>query len=451
MYDHWDIKSDILQADEIPLATSRCIISTIQSFKSEDKVQEWADKLNYSSGKTIKALNIGLVILDECHYAFLSNTHTAISKLLPDVHQIGLSATPIKLNKLITEYFDDVSYSLSTQELIDLGYCVPPKLQVLDVNPLDSDELYSTIIASYTQKHSGQKAIIFLKTIEECLEVSALFELAGINALAITSKFTGKGRTKALKEFRSNKEGSLQVLTTVNVLTAGFDSPNVEVIYMPYKVSSVVNYVQRVGRGLRICPEIGKKFCTIYAASKTPKLESGQWERMNATLLGANRKKDNDTYTEDLDFSLMTEVKKVWTMEIVRMAKAIERKGMVNLSNMIINKKFPEDLLDVMRNMPISKPYKLSKAKLSPAQAKVLTRYEVTTDLTKQEASVIIDGIAQKEQWTIPAWKMVQTGQYKGRQWKQVPFMYLKALHWGNETKREWNVYRARLKQEMSK
>jgi len=450
-YKHFDIKSDVLQASEIPLADSKCIVSTIQSFKSEEKVQEWANKLNYSTGKTIKALNIGLVFIDECHHAFLSNTHKAIDAILPDVNLIGLSATPIKENKLITDHFDDVAFSLSTQELIDLGYCVPPELKVLAVNPLDETELYSTMIASYKQSHSGQKAIIFLKTIEECMNVASLFELAGVNALAITSKLTGRTRTKSLNDFRSNKEGSLEVLTTVNVLTAGFDSPNIQVIYMPYKVSSVVMYVQRCGRGLRICPEIGKTKCTVYAASKTPILESGQWEKMNKVLLGANSKKEQETYLDDLDLTLLTETKKRWTMEIVRMAKAIEGKGLINLSNMIIGKKFPEDLLDVMRGMPISKPYKLSKAKLTPAQAKVLDRYEVTTDLTKQEASIVIDGISRKEGWTIPKWKMVQSGRYKGRQWKDVPFMYLKALHWGDVTKKEWNLYRSRLKQEMNK
>ncbi|MEA2037973.1 MAG: helicase-related protein, partial [Nanoarchaeota archaeon] len=349
--------------------------------------------------------------------------------------------------KLITEYFDDVPYTLSSQELIDLGYCVPPELKILDVNPLDKEDLYASILASYNQNHKGQKAIIFLKTIEECKDVAQLFDMSGINSIAITSEYTGKSRDKTLNEFRSNKKGSPMVLTTVNVLTAGFDSPNVEVIYMPYPIDSVVSYVQRVGRGLRICPEINKTKCIVYAASKTPKLEEGKWIKMNNTLLGANRKKSNDDYMSDLDYSLLTEVKRRWTLDVVNMAKEIERKGLTNLSSMVINKQFPEDLLDVMKDMPICKPYKYSKAKATPAQIKVLKRYEINSNVTKQEASILIDGIAKKERWKIPEWKVVQTGTHKGKLWKNISYMYIKALPWGNETKREWNLYRAKLKE----
>lgn len=442
LLDHWDIKSDILQAQDIPNAKSRCIISTIQSFKNEEKVQEWANKLGYGN-KTIDNLNIGLVFYDEVHYAFKSNTHKAIDAILPNVYQIGLSATPIKNNQLITDHFDDVAFKLSTQELIDMGFLVPPRLKVLDVNPLNQDELYTSLVTTYKLNHNGKKAIIFLKTIDDCMDLASIFIESNVKAMAITSKVSGDVRAKDLDSFRSNAKGSINVLITVNVLTAGFDSPNVEVIFMPYKISSIVNYIQRVGRGLRICPEINKTECIVYAASKTPKLDAKKWEQMNTKLLGSNSSKKADNYIDEIELSMLSEIKLKWTKDVVRVCKEIERKGMTNLASKIINKDFPEDLLNVLKDLPVYKPTKISNAKATLKQRSVLRKYEIDSNVTKQEASVLINAIAAKENWDIPEWKKVKTGKYKGRNWDNISYMYIKSLPWGNETRLEWNVYRA--------
>lgn len=67
-----------------------------------------------------------------------------------------------------------------------------------------------------------------------------------------------KERARLIKEFR---EGKLKYLVNVNVLTTGFDAPNVDcVVLMRATVSAGLSY-QMIGRGFRICP--GKQDCLV--------------------------------------------------------------------------------------------------------------------------------------------------------------------------------------------
>src|SRR5699024_12191854 len=56
--------------------------------------------------------------------------------------------------------------------------------------------------------------------------------------------------------------GEIRVLTSVQVLTTGFDSPRVDCVLMARPTKSQGLYVQAVGRGLRLHPELGSASCT---------------------------------------------------------------------------------------------------------------------------------------------------------------------------------------------
>ena len=65
-------------------------------------------------------------------------------------------------------------------------------------------------------------------------------------------------RASVLRDFR---EGTLQVLTNVGVLTEGFDDPEVSCIAMARPTRSEAMYIQCVGRGMRLFKN--KKDCII--------------------------------------------------------------------------------------------------------------------------------------------------------------------------------------------
>ena len=271
--DEWGLESGVLQANRLPAGGDRCVITTMQSFSKRNKLERWS--LNAGGfSPSIDRLKITLLVIDEVHR--WCKTYEQIEEMFPNALIIGFTATPFKENKLMTNMFDCVAYTISTQELIDMGHLVPPILNEIDFDTTDEADMYAKIIQVYRERHHKQKAVVFLRTIEQCDTLRNIMLQTGIKASAITSKFTGEGRDEALRFFRQG-DGA-DVLITVDVLTAGFDSPNLRAIFMPYKVGSVTTYLQRVGRGLR--PDKGKTHCDIYAGSNSPGIEPGFWEKI---------------------------------------------------------------------------------------------------------------------------------------------------------------------------
>lgn len=416
--EEWGLASEVLQADRLPSIKAQTIITTMQSFRSEDKLLGWSRKLSFGAG-SLERLNIGLIIIDECHLMG-NDSYQNILEMFPNAYIIGFTATPFRQNKLMTNLFDSVAYTVSTQELIDQGYLVPPVLNQIDYDTTDQADMFAKIINAYKAKHQGHKAVVYLKTIEEANLCRNILEDAGITSRAVTSKLTGDSRDELLKTFRSG--GGPDILTTVDVLTAGFDSPNLRAIFMPYKVGSVTTYLQRVGRGLR--PDAGKSQCDVYVNSNAPKIEAGFWEKVNKQMLNVGRN------TEEFDLSELLEMKDiiskeeyVWTKEVVDMAKQARLKGMESIYNMIVKREFPKEMLDCFVESP--PVFRKSKVKATEKQKKYVESigYNAST-LTKVEASAIIDMHRRSKGWKPSQEEIVPHGKHKGKHFSQVPPAY---------------------------
>lgn len=422
--EEWDIKSGVLQASKYPDTDVQTIITTMQSFSMEEKLNQWEGKSHFGIGD-YKRLNIGLLIIDECHRVG-SDSYSDILAMFPDAHVIGFTATPFRKNKLMTNLFEEVSYTISTQELIDQKYLVPPLLNQLDFNATDQAEMFSNIINTYKTRHNGHKAVVYLKTIAEAELLRNVLVDAGISSSAVTSKLTGKRRDEVLSDFRSG--GGADILTTVDVLTAGFDSPNLRAIFMPYKVGSVTTYLQRVGRGLRI--DEGKTHCDVYVDNDAPSIEAGFWEKITKQMLNTGRKEYDNL--EDLveygenDFS---SEEYLWTKEVVAMARTARMKGMETLYNQIVNKEFPKEMLEVfVKDIPCT-TRKGAKTKPTDKQLWYLRDKGFdTVGLTKQECSAMIDAHRRSQGWVPPQDEIVPSGKHKGKHFSKVPPMYWKSI-----------------------
>jgi ATP-dependent helicase IRC3 len=65
-------------------------------------------------------------------------------------------------------------------------------------------------------------------------------------------------RTELLGKF---KNGELTHMVNCNILTEGFDCPEIECVAMLRRTDSRAMFVQCLGRGLRLAPEINKADC----------------------------------------------------------------------------------------------------------------------------------------------------------------------------------------------
>ena len=413
----FDIETEVLQGSDLPYK-AKCVVTTMQSLCKEEKIIRWAKSIQYRSAD-IKKLSVGLLIIDECHLIGC-DTYDTILDLFPNVNVVGFTATPFRSNKLMSDFFDVISYTISMGELIEGGYLVEPDLNLVEFNTWDTEELYSSLI-NICEKHPKEKIVIYLKTIQECLDARNILVDYGLVAEAITSRMSNTRRNTVLKEFNDN-EGKVSILLTVNVLTAGVDFPALTVLIIPYKVNSVVTYLQRVGRALR--PYTGKTKCYIYAGSNSPGISKGFWEKIHTQMLKQGRK-EYDNYLDEYEFDkrAMDKQKYEWTKRIVELAKLVKKKGMSNLHNLIVRKEFPRRFLDCLLEAPPSITNKSEKMATAGQLEYISKHINCPVDLTKNEANALSLTI-RRSLGEIKKEELVKEGMHKGKHYSEVPHAY---------------------------
>jgi type I restriction enzyme R subunit len=68
------------------------------------------------------------------------------------------------------------------------------------------------------------------------------------------------------------------VAVTVDLLTTGFDAPDVKNIVFVRPLRSAILYKQMKGRGTRLCEDINKRYFTIFDYSGASQLEDAEFD-----------------------------------------------------------------------------------------------------------------------------------------------------------------------------
>lgn len=420
----WGVDTGILQADTLPRVNDKVIITTMQSARDEAKIKKWAKKVSGFSS-SIERLNVELIIIDETHFLGC-DSYDKILEMFPNATVIGFTATPFRQNQLMTNMFETVAYTISMEELIDRGYLVRPELVKLDFDTTEIGDVASKIAGIYQNYHKGEKCVAYLKTIEDCNLVRQILVANGIPARAVTSELVGDDRNELLQKYKSGE--AEDILLTVDVLTAGFDSPNVMAIIMPYKVSSVVTYLQRVGRGLR--PYKDKKSCKIYVGSRWPNYKDGYWEKMTSDAMKAGGKKfDNHQDIVDYGELACTQEEYVWSMEVVKASEHVRKFNMDSIADMILRVDFPKKLLQALVDYDATPANKNQLGKITKAQKKTLEDMGLYKEgMSKHEASVLLDLNSIANGREVDARLIVPIGLHKGKRFDRVPSMYWRII-----------------------
>ena len=226
-----------------------------------------------------KVGHIDICIVDECHCIshkdeggyrkFLND----LLKINPAMRIIGYSATPFRLGHgYITDkpaMFDALLTPVSIEELIYKGFLAPlrskhttEKLDVSGVKKrggefieselqaaVDTDPKNRAVVDEVMRMAGDRKAwLFFCAGVEHANHVAMVLQEKGIAAACVTGKTPMKEREKILADF---KAGRLRALTNANVLTTGFDYPDIDLIAMMRPTMSPSLYVQMAGRGMR--------------------------------------------------------------------------------------------------------------------------------------------------------------------------------------------------------
>lgn len=372
------------------------IFVTMQKMAKPDYRKEVASIVENKLARSPK-----YIIIDEAH-SFGAESYNLICKLIPDAKVIGLSATPFRSNRYSFGLFDKVSYTISMSELIEKGFLVPPNLVQISI-PEDKKTDGGRIALSYKiwkerESTSGLVTVVYFPTTEIAKAALASFtQDKNCRAAYIDGKTQIKVAKKILEDARN---GHYDVLINCQKLETGVDIPNIGSIIMPYAVGSVVKYMQRIGRALRLYED--KKYANIYLFGDTPSIEKGNWEKLHDKALKARDPLPSEQLLEDFndeEFKKAPPLLVEWTKKAIEACQILEGNDLVAVSRLLATKKFPKkyDLFieKILQGAIPSQGYDTTP--ISKIQTQIITeRYGLedrhVATLTKKEASAIING-----------------------------------------------------------
>ena len=97
--------------------------------------------------------------------------------------------------------------------------------------------------------HGRTKILFFGCSVEHSRQIALMLKmLYGMKTAYVDSKTDSDARSAAIESFRS---GDLEVLCNFDVLTAGFDAPNIDCVFVGRPIRSTLLYTQMIGRGMR--------------------------------------------------------------------------------------------------------------------------------------------------------------------------------------------------------
>jgi len=221
------------------------------------------------------------IIIDEAH--LISNSQDSMYNTFLGslkVPCIGLTATPYRLNGGLIygpgKMFDAVSFNVSSKRLTEEGYLSPLKVygstsefntegvatqagdfKLSDLSlRFDREAVSSQIVNDLLKyKENYKHWLVFCIDIAHAENVSNLLNKAGITCEAVHSE---SPRDQSLIDF---KDGKIQAVTNVNILTVGFNYPEIDLIAVLRPTKSPTLHVQLLGRGCRTSKN--KKHCLV--------------------------------------------------------------------------------------------------------------------------------------------------------------------------------------------
>lgn len=284
-----DRTSDIQKTDNL------LIVSKDSIGRNLDRLDSWL-----ASEKEL------YLIVDEAHHSTAKTYRKVIDYVkskVPSVKIIGLTATPFRtaedeqglLAKIYSDGIKDgravhgdigITYQIGLKELINrqilskpifesyyteeeygdsLGLDAWESIQHLDVIPDDIAEQIAVsaarnklIVDTYLEKAKDYgQTLVFAVNINHAIALSALFNKAGVKADYIISSIkdiiTGVtiSREENEKKLQAYRDGRLQVLINVNILTEGVDLPQTKTVFLARPTVSTILMTQMVGRALR--------------------------------------------------------------------------------------------------------------------------------------------------------------------------------------------------------
>jgi superfamily II DNA or RNA helicase len=272
---------------------NKAIVSTVKQLSKRENYPCYVAMVETLKNRIkegiINTSEVGLVIIDEAHH---NSFHKLLGKFT-NANILGVTATPFSSNIELPmrKNYDELIVGESIESLINQGYLAKPVSWRYDVelNSLKtgihgdftvstSDELYSSpamlelLLHAYEEHSKNKKTLIFNNGIFTSKAVCHYFEEAGYPIKHLDNYSSAIERADTLKWFKKTKGA---ILTSVSILTTGFDEPTIQTVILNRATTSITLYHQMIGRGSRRLPQ-KKTFNIIDLGNNTDRF--GEWK-----------------------------------------------------------------------------------------------------------------------------------------------------------------------------
>jgi type I restriction enzyme R subunit len=269
-----------------------------------------------------------VVVIDECHRSGFGDWFGVLEHF-GSAFQLGLTATPreldqtgrplteIELRRDSYQYFGDPAYIYTLRQAIEDGYLVPYLLEER-VSNVDLDGFTAADGKSYDTANFEREIRLpdrtkFIaedlwqllnkyslqdeKTIIFCVDdTHAAFMAAELRRISgdpdYAARITRSERNSHQLERNFGEVGRAKprVAVTVDLLTTGFDAPDVKNIVFARPLKSSILYKQMKGRGTRLCDDIDKRYFTIFDYVGASALEDTEFDGHPANIQKSQKK-----------------------------------------------------------------------------------------------------------------------------------------------------------------
>lgn len=257
-----------------------------------------------------------LVIVDECHRSGFGDWF-GILEHFGSALQLGLTATPRDLEEgarpLTNEeqrrdtyhYFGEPVFTYSLKQAIEDGYLVPYLLEERitnvdeegftgpdgrryttanferDIRMPDRTKAIAKDLWEVLSKYElqNEKTIVFcVDDTHAAFMAQELRGLSGDPDFAARITRAERNSHQLERNFAVVGPSNPRIAVTVDLLTTGFDAPDVKNIVFVRPLRSAILYKQMKGRGTRLCEDINKRYFTIFDYSGASRLEDAEFD-----------------------------------------------------------------------------------------------------------------------------------------------------------------------------
>lgn len=269
-------------------------------------VQTLANRLDW--------FDFGLLIIDEAHHATAKQWADVIAHY-SKARVIGLSATPERMDGAgLDKHFDALVPGPRVAWLIENGYLSPYRLYAPSVPDLagvhttagdynrgelgeamSKPQIIGDLVEHYRRLAPGRRNMVFCASIKHSLAVVDKFQSAGFRAAHIDGATDNDERDRMIAKFTA---GEIQVLSSVDLVSEGFDLPAIEVATLARPTKSLSLYIQQVGRCLRTAPGKAEAIILDHAGNA---LRHGLPDDEREWTLAGRAKKRRSTSSDEPD------------------------------------------------------------------------------------------------------------------------------------------------------